>query len=205
MTERSREDSLTPLFHLFPFISSCLSTNSLFLWLLSSSLSVFLPVCLLLHHVSTRPLLSPVAAYTTESQSCALCDGADFTGPYRSHIPTWNRLTVSCQHSMGRQRRASQITTICAHQEASPYNSKKKNKKKPWERKKYKMCLDALRPDKVMVNVVQVHNSSVIITPFASMGVFTPFSLYGVKRWLTRLENKYIVLHNLCLLFPFFL
>lgn len=63
--------------------------------------------------VSTQPLLSPVAADTIESQSCALCDGADCRGPYRNHIPTWNRLTVSPQRSIGCQRRASQITTIC--------------------------------------------------------------------------------------------
>ncbi len=79
----------------------------------SSSPSAFLPVRLLLHHYSHCCVYpTSVAADTTECQSCALCDGADCRGPYRNHIPTWNRLTVSPQRSMGCQRRASQITTI---------------------------------------------------------------------------------------------
>lgn len=46
------------------------------------SLLLSLFMCLL------QPLLSPVAAEAVESQSCALCDGADCRGPYRNHIPT---------------------------------------------------------------------------------------------------------------------
>ena len=107
-----------------PPVSLCfLSSKSRFLSLLSSlSLSstlfarfitIFVVVVFLNLYVSTQPLLSPVAADTIQSPGCALCDGADCRGPYRNHVPTWNRLTVSPQHSMGCQHSASQITTYC--------------------------------------------------------------------------------------------
>lgn len=94
-----------------PVSSTCSPLFPLvFLFLpLLSSLSIFLPVRLLLHHASAWPLLSSFTAHTPVPELYIM-----WRCWLGNQIPTWNRLTVSSQRWMGCQRRALQIITICA-------------------------------------------------------------------------------------------
>lgn len=92
-----------------PVSSTCSPLFPLvFLFLPSlSPLSIFLPVRLLLHHASAWPAWLSSHSPVPELYIMWQC----WLG---NRIPTWNRLPVSLQRWMGCQRRALQITTICA-------------------------------------------------------------------------------------------
>lgn len=82
----------------FSFLCFCLSSNSLF----TCPPFSFRPV-------SVYPLFSCVVVDRVRVVHCVMA----LTAEHPNHIPTWNRLTDSPQHSIGCQRRAAQITTYC--------------------------------------------------------------------------------------------